>query len=45
MNKQAPSLERLQETVEKSKNLLWKISCILWVYIGGIISPEFSYKL
>lgn len=45
MNKQAPSLEMVQETVEKNKNLPEKISCILWVYIGGIISPEFSYKL
>ena len=43
MDKQtfAPSLEMVQEAVEKGENLLEKISGILWVHIGGIISPEF----
>ncbi|MCL2931317.1 MAG: DegT/DnrJ/EryC1/StrS family aminotransferase [Trichodesmium sp. MAG_R03] len=37
----APSLRMVKETVEKGKNLPEKISGILWVHIGGIISPEF----
>ncbi|MDE5086875.1 MAG: DegT/DnrJ/EryC1/StrS family aminotransferase [Trichodesmium sp. St16_bin2-tuft] len=37
----APSLKMVQEAVEKGKNLPEKISGVLWVHIGGVISPEF----
>ena len=37
----APSLEMVKEAVEKGKNLPEKISGVLWVHIGGVISPEF----
>jgi dTDP-4-amino-4,6-dideoxygalactose transaminase len=38
----APSLEMVKEAIAKSKNQEnSKISGVLWVHIGGIISPEF----
>lgn len=37
----APSLEMVKEAVEKGKSLSEKISGVLWVHIGGVISPEF----
>ena len=38
----APSLEMVQEAIAKGKNQEdRKISGVLWVHIGGIISPEF----
>ncbi|NEP75941.1 MAG: DegT/DnrJ/EryC1/StrS aminotransferase family protein [Okeania sp. SIO2G4] len=43
MDKQtfAPSLQMVQEAVEKGNNLPQKISGVMWVHIGGVISPEF----
>ena len=39
----APSLEMVKEAIAKSKSQEdTKISGVLWVHIGGIISPEFS---
>ncbi|XHU96143.1 MAG: DegT/DnrJ/EryC1/StrS family aminotransferase [cyanobacterium endosymbiont of Rhopalodia gibba] len=37
----APSLQMIQEAVRKGATP--KISGVLWVHIGGVISPEFSY--
>ncbi|NEN88246.1 MAG: DegT/DnrJ/EryC1/StrS aminotransferase family protein [Okeania sp. SIO3H1] len=37
----APSLQMVQEAVEKGNNLPEKISGVMWVHIGGVISPEF----
>ena len=37
----APSLQMVQEAVKKNNNLPEKISGVLWVHIGGVISPEF----
>ena len=38
----APSLQMVQEAVENGKNLPDNISGVLWVHIGGVISPEFT---
>ncbi|MGB3508036.1 MAG: DegT/DnrJ/EryC1/StrS family aminotransferase [Microcoleaceae cyanobacterium] len=38
----APSLQMVQEAVEKGKNLPERISGVMWVHIGGVISPEFQ---
>ena len=38
----APSLQMVKEAVERGKSLQdGKISGVLWVHIGGVISPEF----